>query len=35
VVDVLAGLALAFAVVPIADRLYDRIVKETGAASRA
>ena len=35
VVDVLAGLALAFAVVPIADRLYDRIVKETGAASAA
>jgi membrane-associated phospholipid phosphatase len=28
VVDVLAGLALAIAVVPIADRLYDRIVRE-------
>ncbi len=35
VVDVLAGLALAFAVVPIADRLYDRIVKEPDAASPA
>jgi len=35
VVDVLAGLALALSVVPIADRLYDRIVKEPDAASPA
>jgi membrane-associated phospholipid phosphatase len=32
VVDVLAGLALAVAVVPIADRLYDRIVREPEAS---